>query len=169
MGSDGTYKKEELRYMPCLLKRLTDLEPQIQKEPFSNATSLKQIKKDIFENIEMLLNSRSHPQPEALERYPEMETSVLAYGLRDFCGKSCSQFEKEEIQKHILQQVRWFEPRLDPQSVQVSLIECDGITESVVTLQISGYIQVGQVSEEIVFLSKLDFETGNATIQNIHS
>ena len=44
--------------------------------------------KDIFENIEMILNSKTHPQDADVNNISEIENSVLFYGLKDCCGKS---------------------------------------------------------------------------------
>lgn len=158
--------KEDAKYWPCLLRRLTDFAPDEKKENYSQGITIRQLKKDIFDNIEMILNSRSHPQAEDLEKYPEIDDSVLAYGLTDFCGKVCSMDDKETIREHILHQLRVFEPRLNPDTIDVSLSQNDRETKSVLEFQISGMIDVAELSEEIVFISRLDLETGNSYLKN---
>ena len=166
MEEEFVKSKEDAKYWPCLLRRLTDFAPDEKKENYSQGITIRQLKKDIFDNIEMILNSRSHPQTTDLEKYPELSESVLAYGLSDFCGKVCSMDDKEEIREHILHQLRVFEPRLNPDTIDVFLAQNDRETKSILEFQISGMIDVAELREEIVFISRLDLETGNSLLKN---
>ena len=166
MEKETVKSKEDTKYWPCLLRRLTDFAPDEKKENYSLGITVKQLKKDIFDNIEMLLNSRSHPQENDLGKKEELADSVLAFGLADFCGKVCSQDDREEIREHIRHQLQIFEPRLKPDSIEVTLAENDKEIKSVLEFQISGLIDVPELSEEIVFISRLDLETGNSYLRN---
>jgi type VI secretion system protein ImpF len=154
--------KEDAKYRPFVLKRLTDMEPQIKKElPYGLAT-VKQLKEDIFDNIEMLFNSRSHAAFGEVGEYADIENSVLGFGIRDFCGKTSSGDYKEELRQHIMKQLRIFEPRLDPSSIIVDFSqEKDG---SILEYMISGIIRIKEVNEEVKFFSNLDLESGNASL-----
>lgn len=166
MDKEAFKSKEDAKYWPCLLRRLTDSAPDEKKENYSTGITIKQLKKDIFDNIEMLLNSRSHPQEDDLGKRDELKDSVLAFGLADFCGKVCTQDDKEEIREHIQHQLRIFEPRLKPDSINVTLTQNERETKSVLEFQISGMIDVPELSEEIVFISRLDLETGNSLLKS---
>ncbi len=166
METGTVTKKEDAKYWPCLLRRLTDFSPDEKKENYAAGITIKQLKKDIFDNINMILNSRSHPQEADFKGRQEISESVLAYGLTDFCGKVCSQDDRETIREHILQQLRLFEPRLNPETTDVVLIESDKESRSVLEFHISGMIDVGELREEIVFVSKLNLETGNSDLEN---
>ena len=167
MRKNAFKTKDDAKYAPCLLRRLTDFAPEEKKEPFSAGITMKQLKKDVFENIEMILNSRSHPQGAVLEKYPELQNSVLGFGLSDFCGKVCSRGDREEIREHILNQLKWFEPRLAADSIEVEFPENAEERNSVLEFNIQGRIEVGELSEEIVFVSKLDLETGTSLLKNV--
>ena len=166
MEEESVKSKEDAKYWPCLLRRLTDFAPDEKKENYSQGITIRQLKKDIFDNIEMILNSRSHPQTADLEKYPELAESVLAYGLSDFCGKVCSMDDKEMIREHIRHQLQVFEPRLNPDTIDVVLSQNDRETKSVLEFQVSGMIDVAELSEEIVFISRLDLETGSSYLKN---
>jgi type VI secretion system protein ImpF len=166
MKENAYRTKEDARYWPCLLRRLTDFEPEEKKESFAGAITFRQLKKDIFENIAMLLNSRSHPREKELEKWPELKESVLSYGLSDFCGRMSSRNENEEIREHILKQLLYFEPRLAADSVSVVFLANPDGSNSVLEFQIQGRIEVGELNEEIVFISKLDLETGTSSLKN---
>jgi type VI secretion system protein ImpF len=157
-------RKEDARYKPYVLKRLTDDEPYEKKEIMVNVITEKQVKDDIFRNIEMLFSSRSHPSFEDLKGYEEVENSVLAYGISDYCGKICGDDEREFLLEHIKKQIRDFEPRLAPDSVEVVFTNPDASMRSLLELRISGRITVKQVNEEMLFISRLDLETGNVSL-----
>jgi type VI secretion system lysozyme-like protein len=158
--------KEDARYKPYILKRLTDFDPYLKKEVFLSTINIKQVKEDVFDNIEMLFNSSSHPSLEELKGYTELENSVMGYGISDYCGKVYSGYDREELRAQIIKQLKDFEPRLAPDSISVDFANTNEST-SHMEFNISGLIQVGPVSEEVLFVSKLDFETGNAELESL--
>jgi type VI secretion system lysozyme-like protein len=160
----NTIRKEDARYKPYVLKRLTDLEPYEKTERRQIVITEKQVKEDIFTNIEMLFCSRSHPSPKELRDCEEVENSVLGYGISDYCGKVCSMNEREDLLEQIKKQLRVFEPRLAPDSIRVEFTNIEAAMRSLLELRISGNVSVGQVNEEVLFISRLDLETGNASL-----
>ncbi|MDR3115955.1 MAG: type VI secretion system baseplate subunit TssE [Treponema sp.] len=161
-------RKEDIRYKPYVLKALTDDEPYEKKEVSHKVIAEKQIKEAIFSNLEMLFYSRSHPSLEEFKGYEEVENSVLGYGINDYCGRMCSDTEREILLEHIQKQIRDFEPRLAPDSIKVEFINADAAMRSLLEVRISGLITVGQMNEEMVFISRLDMETGNASLSYLN-
>ncbi|MDR2746408.1 MAG: type VI secretion system baseplate subunit TssE [Treponema sp.] len=157
-------RREDVRYKPYVLKRLTDDEPYEKRENIQNVITEKQVKDDIFRNIEMLFYSRSHPSQAEFKGREDIENSVLGYGITDYCGKLCTDDERAFLLEHIKKQIRVFEPRLAPDSVEVEYANPDVAMRSLLELRISGRITVKQVDEEILFVSRLDLETGNASL-----
>ncbi|MDR0721970.1 MAG: type VI secretion system baseplate subunit TssE [Treponema sp.] len=158
------FKKEDARYKPYVLKRLTDDEPYEKREILQNVITEKQVKDDIFRNIEMLFCSRSHLSLAEFKGYEDIANSVLGYGISDYCGKLCSDDERAFLLEHIKKQIRDFEPRLAPDSVDVQFANPDAAMRSLLELRISGHITVDQVNEEVFFVSHMDLETGNASL-----
>jgi type VI secretion system protein ImpF len=154
--------KEEAKYRPFVLKRLTDMEPQTKRELPYGLETVNQLKEDIFNNIEMLFNSRSHAASGEAGGWVEVENSVLGFGVKDFCGRTSSDDYREELRQHIMKQLRVFEPRLDPSSLTVDFSqERDG---SILEYAISGVIKAKEVNEEVKFFSSLDLESGSASL-----
>lgn len=155
-------------FMPCLLGRLTDQNPEQKKEDFSRGISLKQLKHNILWNIELILNSRSHPASAVWKNDPAITDSVIGMGLPDFCGSSHSAEAREKIRKEIIHQLSVFEPRLEKESIEVNYIgNNDSGSNSVLELEISAWITVEPLREELIFRSKLDLESGSATINSL--
>jgi type VI secretion system lysozyme-like protein len=156
--------KEPARYRPYLLSRLTDTDPLEKKDTFDRLINSKQLKKDVFENIEMLFYSRSHLSPAELRNIPELENSVLCYGIVDFCGRMHSKSNEEFLREHIRKQLLDFEPRFDPSTVLVEFSSSENSIESLLEFHISGMIRTGEVNEEVRFISKINLETGLADL-----
>jgi type VI secretion system protein ImpF len=161
--------KEDARYKPSVLKRLTDDEPYEKKEGAPPVITEKQVQEDIFRNLEMLFCSRSHPSLAEFKGYREVETSVLGYGIADYCGKIGSAAERELLLEHITEQIRDFEPRLRADSVRVEFANADAALRSVLEVRISGVSNGGQVNEALLFIAHLDLETGNASLKYLNA
>lgn len=155
--------------MPCLLMRLTDNNPNVKTEVYSHGLSVRQLKRDILWNIEVLLNSRSRPARSELLPYGEtVANSVLGMGLSDFCGHTHSLDTRENLRKEILLQLKVFEPRLRADTIQVKLADKDEAGNgSIVEMEITGLINVQPLKEELIFRSKLNLETGVATVSSM--
>ncbi|MDR2630384.1 MAG: type VI secretion system baseplate subunit TssE [Spirochaetaceae bacterium] len=156
--------KEEAKYRPFVLRRLTDMEPQEKKEPVLGLVTIKQLKEDIFNNIEMLFNSRCHTVTEEFKG-ADVENSVLGFGIKDFCGKTSVDAYREEMRQHIVKQIQTFEPRLAPSSISVSFSEKK--SGFLLEYEISGIVQVKEANEEVKFFSNLDLESGNASLYKV--
>ncbi|MCQ2914183.1 MAG: type VI secretion system baseplate subunit TssE [Alphaproteobacteria bacterium] len=165
MNNQFLKNKQEALYLPCLLHRLTDLNPEEKKENVLPGVYISNLKKDIFENIEMILNSKTHPQDADVNNISEIENSVLFYGLKDCCGKSYSKDSSEKIRDEIELQIKLFEPRINPDTLNVEIVENKEAEKPFLMFSISGNVEVGELSEEIVFLSKLNLETGETNIK----
>jgi len=156
--------REEALYKPHTLKRLTDYDPSEQSEGSGSLITGKQLKEDIFENIDMLFNSRSHASQADLMGKEELALSVLGYGISDFCGRQSSTASRNDLRDHIFRQISFFEPRLDPSSLSIEPLDIiEGNTTSI-EFRISGIIKVKGVDEEIVFTSRLNLESGSADL-----
>jgi predicted component of type VI protein secretion system len=157
--------KEEILYKPFTLKRLTDYDPSVKSEGSWSLITGKQLKEDIFENVDMLFNSRSHASFADLGGHEEVEESVLAYGISDFCGRQSSTASRDDLRLHIFKQLRLFEPRLDPASLTVEFQDTEKGDSTSVEYRINGIIRAKGVDEEIAFISRLNLESGNAELR----
>ena len=174
--SDGI-AKEDVLYKPFTLKRLTDHDPSGQSEGSGTLITVKQLREDVFDNIDMLFNSRSHASLPDLKGYEDLEESVLGFGISDFCGRQSSTASREALREHIYRQIRLFEPRLDPASIVVEfrdILGTDAASGSAsasggdytsLEFKISGNIRVKEVNEEIAFISRLNLESGTADLR----
>ena len=168
LGRKNSFTKEQGKEIPCILKRLTDFEPAEKSERPETMSGEKQFRDDIFENIEMLFNSRAHASLGDLKGYEDVEASVLGYGVMDFCGRQSSSASREALRDHIFNQLCLFEPRLDPASIAVEPHEAKG-GASAVAFRISGLTRPKELEGEIALIVTLDLESGIAGLRREHT
>ena len=155
------------RFIPCVLSRMQDDEPTSRIDRMPRVMSLDGIREDILANVVMLLNSRSRPNDEDLSRYPEIENSVISYGLMDFCGMNCNMENLETIRKHVRDQLIKFEPRIDKESLQINVFESSDSTERCsFSMEIIGRFAISEMTGDFRYSTRFDLETGQVTMIN---
>ena len=107
--------------LPSLLDRLIDQDPEAVRESVRPAAVLLQdIKANIRRDLEWLLNTRLYRQ-QRIDLYPELKTSVVAYGLPDFSTVLLGSAEhRENFRLAIQATIERFEPRLRRVQVEIS-------------------------------------------------
>ena len=107
--------------LPSLLDRLIDEDPEALRESVRSAAVLLQdIKANIRRDLEWLLNTRLYRQ-QRIDLYPELKTSVVAYGLPDFSTVLLGSAEhRENFRLAIQATIERFEPRLRRVQVESS-------------------------------------------------
>ena len=111
------------RLQPCLLDRLTDHEPGNRKESRDKRVfSLRQLRGAVARDLAWLLNTPSRLAEDGLEGFPEVEKSVLNYGVPDLCGRVASGLDIPELERLVAQAVLRFEPRLLRHTLRVRAV-----------------------------------------------
>lgn len=140
--------------VPCLLDRLTDSDPRVQREPAQDRSqTLRQLKASLRRDLEWLFNSQARLDP-VPEQYREVRNSVASFGLPDLTGRALHT-DREQADLAILMEelLLLFEPRLRP--VSVFPVGGSGPLRQV-RFQISGVLRVAPAPERIVFDSSFD-------------
>lgn len=133
------------------------------RAPLSFERTKDLLRAEILHNIVLILNSHSHPRLSDLHGDRELSYSVLGMGLTDFCGHSHAAQSLAQLQQQIREQIVHFEPRLDPDSVQVHLIS-DGTSNSLnhtINLEIVAQIHPKLLADQVFRCTTLlDLESG---------
>lgn len=132
------------KYMPCLMARLCDMNPDSPTEQMARGISIQRLKEDILANIALILNSSSHLTAEEMNNDDELCSSVLGMGLEDFCGCSHSQQKRKQLQQQIVYQLQKFEPRLFPDSIEVNLVDIGEVSQADLTMEIKARIRAAE-------------------------
>lgn len=150
------------RLQPSLLDRLTDLHPEKSKESSSQQSmSQTQFKEAVIRDLGWLLNSVSLDVCVDLDRYPEVQRSVLNFGLPDLSGHTSSTVDVRSVEKSIRAAIYQFEPRIIRNSLKVKVhSNPDEMSHNSMIFEISGSV-FGQPSPfQVVLKSELDLECG---------
>ena len=152
------------RYKPCSLSRLTEAEiPESDCSP--EEYFQKHMEEEVLTNLRMILSSRMHPRPEELEKWPEIKTSVLCYGLSDFCGLDNSPEIFEMVRKEIAWQIRCFEPRLNPNTLIITRFEDENTDKCSFSLHIEARFAIKALKDSFSCNFYMELETGRSTIK----
>ena len=150
------------RLQPSLLDRLTDLHPENSKESSSQQSmSQLQFKEAVIRDLGWLLNSVALDVCVDLEKYPEVQQSVLNYGLADLSGHTSATVDVFSVEKSIRAAILLYEPRIIRNSLKVKVhSNPDEMSHNSMIFEIAGAV-FGQPSPfQVVLKSELDLECG---------
>ncbi|EEA96935.1 type VI secretion system protein ImpF [Pseudovibrio denitrificans] len=110
------------RLVPSLLDRLTDDNPFQQVEPReARVTSSVNLRYSIQRDLEWLFNTTRLGSDIDLTPYPEVQSSVLNFGIPDLGAMTTK--SAEEIEDILHEAIVNFEPRVIEESLLVSIVE----------------------------------------------
>lgn len=150
------------RLQPSLLDRLTDRHPEKSKESTAQQSmSQKEFKEAVIRDLGWLLNSVALDVCVDLEPYPEVERSVLNFGLPDISGQTSSSIDVRTVETSVRKAIREFEPRIIKHSLKVSVhSDPSEMSHNSLVFEIEGAV-FGQPSPfQVVLRSELDLECG---------
>jgi type VI secretion system protein ImpF len=155
-------RQENIRsVLPCLLDRLVDDQPHVRTSENKDIFTAKYLKTAILRDLIWLLNSKSKNSTGEYSKFPEVETSVLNYGIDDLCGFSYEGADLQLLEESIKNAIIRFEPRLAPETLVIKLSRPrDDSSMSSLEVDISGTIIATPVPEELIIHSLVDAESG---------
>jgi len=125
--------------------------------------TMRRLRDAVFRDITWLLNSMSLDTTEDLTRYPEVEKSVINYGMPTLAGRQMSSLDPEQIAERIMRAIATFEPRLSKIRV---VPEKRGFGEEsfAVAFQVEADLWGQPVSQHLVLRTSIDLESGSIKI-----
>jgi len=114
------------RFAPSLLDRLLDDTPGAAADGATTPhVSLEQLKDSVVRDLEALLNARCGLRRDTLDGHPQVQRSILSFGMVDFSSMSLANTdERDSICRAIESAIHAHEPRL--KNVRVGLGESGG-------------------------------------------
>jgi type VI secretion system protein ImpF len=152
------------RLQPCLLDRLTDDEPGRREESRAQRViSDQRYRRGVMRDLEWLFNTHAtiesgegHPLDPKL--YPYAYSSVLNYGARQLWGVAVP--DHERLSEQLLETIRLFEPRIDPDTVGVDAV----VERNVANFEVRGELWTNARSEDLHLKTTVDLETGQCML-----
>lgn len=139
-----------------------------QRNFFKTSTgSLQEIRECVKRDLEWLFNTHNLCLDELLnESYPNVNHSVLNYGLPDLTGKTASSIDMLRLERILKQNIQQFEPRIIAKTLQVRLLkEKSNLGENALLFEIKGDLWTGYRPIPLQITTQLDLENGNVEIQ----
>lgn len=156
--------KDDSGLIPCLLDRLTDLDPRSRHDPkHQRSISITKYREAILRDILFLLNTTCL-QSESLDiKLPEhVRRSSLNYGIPAFSGVNISDINWVTVENSILEALINFEPRLDSDSLKV-IVHIENVlysSHNQLLIEIKGMIKLNPYPREFWLKTTIDVETG---------
>lgn len=151
------------RLQPCLLDRLTDDEPDVRNESRDQrVVSLRRYKRAVLRDLEMILNSKSHPFRDNIYEFSEAAESVLNYGIPDVCGATISAISPAEFEAQVKQAILCFEPRIMRKQLSVRIVSpADTDNIRTISFEIEGELWAQPLPDHLFVKTEVDLETGH--------
>ncbi len=154
------------RLQPSLLDRLTDDDrEQRQESREKRVLSPARLRECVRRDLTWLLNTTNLGALQDLTEQPEVERSVLNYGMPDFAGRTASTVDVRMMERLIVRVIADFEPRLLRSSVKVRVIaDPDKMNHNAMCFQIEAELWAQPLPLRLFLRTEIDLESGAATV-----
>lgn len=136
------------------------LYPVHKLERFNEAA----LRATVLRELNWILNTTNLGAIQDLKPYPEVSTSVLNYGVPDMAGKLMQRRAIQSRSREIKEAIRRFEPRIDPQRLDVAASTTDA-KPNAVTFVIRGDVTSAVLALPVEFKTDVEVDTGAATLR----
>lgn len=158
------------RLQPSLLDRLTDHEPDRKQESReSRSLSEAQLRESVRRDLTWLLNSTHISAIQDLSAYPEVQRSVINYGIPDLAGQTLSSVDEGKIERVIRDCVLLFEPRLLRESLKLRALASDESGHNTLVFDIEGEMWAEPVPRAVFLRTEINLEDGVARVEEVRA
>jgi type VI secretion system protein ImpF len=156
--------KEKLQ--PSLLDRLSDDEPERQKESRDKRILTgAQLRESVRRDLTWLLNNTWLQALENLDAYPEVARSTLNYGIPDLAGKTASTVDVKMLEESLRAAILTFEPRLLQESLRLKVVvNPKESSHNTLSFIIEAELWAQPVPLRVYLRTDLDLETGEIAV-----
>ncbi|CAB3751104.1 type VI secretion system baseplate subunit TssE [Paraburkholderia humisilvae] len=150
------------RLQPSLLDRLTDQQPEQSEESREQRViTAARLRECVTRDIAWLLNCTRQWDSAELAAYPEVDNSVLNFGIPDLTGAALSGIDAGVLQNRIRATLINFEPRLIGGTVQVTVgVDGSRMDSRSLSLRIEAEMWAQPMPLSLYLRTEVDLETG---------
>lgn len=154
------------RLQPSLLDRLTDSEPGKPSESRAQRVlSIRALREGVVRDLLWLLNTTKLAACADLSGYPDVEKSVVNFGIPDLTGITASSVDPVALARSVREAVLTFEPRLNKSTVQVrATVAEDRMAHNTLVFEIEGELWAEPTPLRLLLRTELDLETGSVAV-----
>ncbi len=160
--------RQQDKLQPSLLDRLTDDAPDRKTDrPDQRVLTLRKLRDSVKRDLAWLLNATNLSSVQSLECFPEVERSVLNYGMPDISGLTVSDIDTGELELAVRRVILNFESRILPHTVEVKpLIDEQQMNSNALAFEIEGLLWTQPAPLQIMLKTELDLELGEVTVSD---
>jgi type VI secretion system protein ImpF len=154
------------RLRPSLLDRLTDLHPERRRETMDDVSvNEAQLREQVRRDLGWLFNTTQLAAGMDLTAYPQVQTSILNYGIVDLTGQLLSSIRPEQLQKSVRVALSNYEPRLLPDSLQISVkLGKNPFGTAALVVEVNAELHSDPLPLALHVRTEIDVETGRVAI-----
>lgn len=130
----------------------------------ASEASVRALRESVRHELGLLLNSTALALGEPVGHLAHVARSTLSYGMPDLAGRAASSLDQRWLAAQLTQAIRLFEPRLQPDSIQVRPRAHRAVSHNVVSFEIDATLRHALGAETIELDSELDLESGGARV-----
>lgn len=152
---------------PSLLERLTDHAPERKREPArAGSVDDAQLRQWIRRDLAWLLNTTHFAAGCDLRDFPEVNRSVLNYGIPDLTGRTLSSAQSEHLERQIVRALVNYESRLVHETIQVQVSGApNGSGKPTLYIEIAAVLRTEPLPISLRVRAEVDVESGRVAIE----
>jgi type VI secretion system lysozyme-like protein len=133
----------------------------------ASVSSLTEIRACVKRDLDWLLNANQYEPQSELQIYPEIQRSVLNYGMPDLTGKTVSGFDLRTMERSLKQVIIHFEPRVIKKSLSVRIIADESMFEhNAVTFEIEADLWAEPQPLHLHLRTEFELESGDVSVHD---
>lgn len=154
------------RLRPSLLDRLTDLHPERRREAADDVgVNEAQLREQVRRDLSWLFNTTRFAAGTDLTPYPQVQSSILNYGIVDLTGQLLSSIRPEQIEKNVRAALLRYEPRLLADSLEISAqLGKTPFGMAALVVEVKAELYSDPLPLALHIRTEIDVETGRVTI-----
>ena len=135
----------------------------------ASVSSLTEIRACVKRDLDWLLNASQYELQSELEDYPEVEKSVLNFGLPDLTGKTVSGVDMRTMERMLKQGIINFEPRVIKKTLNVRvLVDRSMFNHNAVSFEIEGQLWAEPEPLHLHLRTEFELESGEVSVHDFH-
>jgi type VI secretion system protein ImpF len=125
--------------------------------------SMRRLRESVLRDLAWLLNTTNLEVTEDLTNFPEIQRSVLNFGLAALTGQFATSIDPIQASQRIAQAIRTFEPRLSRVTVTAELSTTQMDTRSL-SFKVEAELWGQPVAQHLVLRTRLDIDSGDLSV-----
>jgi type VI secretion system protein ImpF len=154
-----------------LLDRLTDDEPDRAVESRDKRVlSPYKLRESVRRDLSWLFNTTNLAAVVDLDRYPQVESSTVNFGLPDLTGRTAGSIHIPTLEKLLRRAIWEFEPRLLKDTVRVKLIrDTNNYSPNALVFTIEAELWAQPIPLRLFLRTDVDLETGEIAVTDANA